>query len=131
MASATKGNNVALKLYRNILRAHKQHLPSMEMRQLGDTYVKSEFKQHKAVTNETQLQQFFTAWNEYLDHITQAGRRKDIESVNSSSSSSSSSAKAEGGKPGFGQNLPLDVELTEEQVAQLEKLKEETSKATK
>ena len=34
-----------------------------------------------------------------------------------------------GGGAGFGQNLPSDVELSEEQITQLEKLKEETTKS--
>ena len=35
------------------------------MKQLGDTYVKNEFQQHKAAKPE-QLNQFFKAWDSYL-----------------------------------------------------------------
>lgn len=37
-------------LYRRILRAHRKHLP-VEMRVLGDKYVKKEFRDHKLVDN--------------------------------------------------------------------------------
>ncbi len=37
-------------LYRRLLRAHRKHLP-LEMRLLGDEYVKSEFRAHRDVEN--------------------------------------------------------------------------------
>lgn len=49
--SKTTGSGVVTKprifsLYRNILREHKRKLP-FEMRQIGDSYVRNEFKLHK------------------------------------------------------------------------------------
>jgi hypothetical protein len=56
-ASATKGLRPApmallppIPLYRRLLRAHRKHLP-MQMRLLGDEYVKSEFRAHREVEN--------------------------------------------------------------------------------
>ena len=54
----------SLKLYRQILREHKQRLPAL-MRKLGDDYVRSEFKAHKTAKPE-QVAQFMHAWNDYL-----------------------------------------------------------------
>ncbi|OMH85010.1 Succinate dehydrogenase assembly factor 3, mitochondrial [Zancudomyces culisetae] len=56
--------NSPLKLYRQILRAHRL-LPN-EFRLIGDMYVKQEFRLFKAVTNPDQLSAFNTEWNTYL-----------------------------------------------------------------
>jgi hypothetical protein len=92
------------------------------MKGLGDSYVKSEFKLFKSVTNEGQLDKFYTGWNQYLDQILQTARTK--ESVSAGSIESSATIDTS-----FGKHLPPDVELTDAQTLQLEKLKEETSKA--
>ena len=49
----------SLKLYRQILREHKQRLPAL-MRKLGDDYVRSEFKAHKTAKPEQ------VAWRKQL-----------------------------------------------------------------
>jgi hypothetical protein len=56
-AGTTKGFKPAplallppIPLYRRLLRAHRKHL-SKEMRQLGDQYIKSEFRAHRNVEN--------------------------------------------------------------------------------
>jgi hypothetical protein len=116
---ASKGRDAALLLYRNILRAHKRYLPT-EMGLLGDAYVKSEFKLHKSATNTAQLDQFFVGWEEYLDQIRQTGRRKD--SVSAGSLDEKGMADTS-----FGRNLSSDVQLSNEQRSQLEKLRDETS----
>ncbi|KAH9902603.1 hypothetical protein C8Q73DRAFT_634545 [Cubamyces lactineus] len=56
-----------LPLYRRILRAHR-HLP-YEMRSLGDTYVKAEFRRHKEVTNKVHIIGFLSQWKMYLDQL--------------------------------------------------------------
>jgi hypothetical protein len=56
-----------LPLYRRILRSHRS-LP-VEMKSLGDTYVKDEFKKHKDVENPLQIVGFLTQWKIYLDGI--------------------------------------------------------------
>lgn len=54
-------------LYRRLLRAHR-YLP-VEMRSLGDDYVKSEFRRHKEVDNPAYLIGFLSQWKSYLDQI--------------------------------------------------------------
>ncbi len=112
-----RGRSAALSLYRGILRAHRK-MP-MEMRMLGDTYVRSEFKLHKPVTKEAQLNAFFLAWEEYLDQIMRTARRRD------SVSSGTLDQKDDAVEESFGQDLSSDLQLSEDQLAQLEKLKEE------
>lgn len=115
---ATRGREAALSLYRQILKAHQKHLPR-EMRQLGDAYVKSEFKLHKKVETAAQLDSFFVAWEDYLEQTLKTARIKE----------SSLSLGEEGMSASFGKSLPPDVNLSDEQKTQLEKLKDEASKA--
>jgi hypothetical protein len=117
---AMQGRGAALSLYRSILRAHQKHLPT-EMRQLGDAYVKSEFKLHKKVESGIQLDSFFVAWEDYLDQILKTVRIKE----------SSLSLGEEGMTASFGQHLSSDENLSDEQKTQLLKLKDETSKAAR
>lgn len=56
-----------LKLYRNILRAHRQ-LPNVQ-RSLGDEYVKSEFRLHKDIENPLHIVGFLASWQDYLNII--------------------------------------------------------------
>lgn len=112
-------NESAKALYRSILRAHKRYLPQ-EMKGLGDSYVKSEFKMFKKVTDEGQLTAFFSEWNQYMDQLMQTARRKESISAGSLESSSNSA---------FGKHLSADISLTDEQMDQLQKLKEETKRA--
>jgi hypothetical protein len=94
----------------------------LEMRLLGDTYVRSEFKLHKPVTNEAQLGAFFVAWEQYLDQMAATARRRGaVETGVLESNELVDDA-------GFGQQLPFDLELSDEQKTQLEKLREETAR---
>ncbi|KAH7912821.1 ACN9-domain-containing protein [Hygrophoropsis aurantiaca] len=54
-------------LYRSLLRAHRG-LP-IEMRSLGDDYVKAEFRRHKDVTNPVYVMGFLSQWKMYLDEL--------------------------------------------------------------
>ncbi|KAG1798461.1 ACN9-domain-containing protein [Suillus plorans] len=54
-------------LYRRLLRAHRR-LP-IEMRLLGDDYVKAEFRRHKEITNPVHVMGFLTQWKMYLDEL--------------------------------------------------------------
>lgn len=67
----TMTHSRAIALYRNILRGHRSLAPSM--RKLGDDYVKNEFRLHKSSTNETHLNQFYKAWNDYLRNLQARG----------------------------------------------------------
>ena len=122
----------SLSLYRSILRAHSKFLPS-GMRDLGDKYVKAEFRQHKNVTNEDHLKRFFQEWEQYLSHIGQAARARESRafglSGNESTSNSGVSESEDSSSKlySFGADLETGIELTDEQKSQLEKLREEAS----
>ncbi|PWN33058.1 ACN9 family protein, partial [Meira miltonrushii] len=61
-----------LPLYRRIMKGHK-FLP-LEMKSLGDQYVRDEFKRHAGIDNPLQVVGFLTQWKVYLDNIeTQTG----------------------------------------------------------
>ncbi|CAH01110.1 Sdh7p [Kluyveromyces lactis] len=57
-----------LQLYRRILREHR-NLPTMQ-RELGDQYVKNEFKLHKSTDNPLYIVGFLASWQDYLHMIT-------------------------------------------------------------
>ncbi|QRV79724.1 Complex 1 protein (LYR family) [Ceratobasidium sp. AG-Ba] len=54
-------------LMRRLLRAHRR-LP-IEMRSLGDDYVKSEFRRHQQVDNPVHIIGFLSQWKLYLDQL--------------------------------------------------------------
>ncbi|KAJ7021865.1 hypothetical protein C8F04DRAFT_972162 [Mycena alexandri] len=54
-------------LFRRILRAHR--LLAIDLRYMGDGYVKAEFRRHKAVTNPVYIIGFLSQWKVYLDSI--------------------------------------------------------------
>lgn len=57
-----------LALYKAILRSHIHKLP-VEIRPLGDQYVKAEFKAHKNIDNPLHIVGFLTQWQDYLKSI--------------------------------------------------------------
>ena len=59
-----------LSLYRRILRAHEHFLPQ-EQRELGDAYVKTEFRLHRGASSEF-LAQFERQWRDYLTLVTKS-----------------------------------------------------------
>ncbi|OAW00008.1 hypothetical protein PTTG_25137 [Puccinia triticina 1-1 BBBD Race 1] len=56
-----------LVLYRRLLRIHRS-LP-IEMRSLGDVYVKDEFRRCRAIENPIQIIGFLSQWKAYLDNL--------------------------------------------------------------
>ncbi|EDO18969.1 hypothetical protein Kpol_2002p39 [Vanderwaltozyma polyspora DSM 70294] len=64
-----------LQLYRRILREHK-HLPTAQ-RELGDQYVKNEFKLHKDIDNPLHIVGFLTSWQDYLRMISRDGWKEE------------------------------------------------------
>lgn len=119
MASRTP---VAAKsLYRSLLRAHAKFLPN-EMRELGDAYIKAEFKLHKTVTKPEQLENFFSEWETYLDQILMTARAKE-----SISTGSLDEKKGTESAFSFGKELPQNLDLSAEQAEQLAKLKDEAT----
>lgn len=71
---ANIGRTQVLTLYRGILRCHRRVLPH-EMRQLGDAYVRDEFRKHKDAKPEF-VPAFMAGWTEYLQELNagQVGR---------------------------------------------------------
>ena len=123
-SSTVSASARAVNLYRALRRAHKNHLPSRHMRDLGDAYIRNEFKLHTSKTttappNPQVVQQFFTAWEQYLEQILQTGRAREIRQANNESDMNVA----------FGKDLPHHIELSPEQKAQLEKLRKETESA--
>lgn len=57
----------ALPLYRRIMKAHL--LLPLEMKSLGDQYVRDEFKRHAKIENPLQIVGFLTQWKVYLDNL--------------------------------------------------------------
>lgn len=117
----------AISLYRSILRAHKKHLPK-QMRDLGDAYVKSEFRLHKTAKLE-HVTPFLTEWEKYLEQLLMTARAQEAVSAGTMESKPKNAADDVPPIFSFGSDLPHDVELTDEQVQQLQKLREETLKA--
>mmetsp|Transcript_35457 Transcript_35457/g.76923 ORF Transcript_35457/g.76923 Transcript_35457/m.76923 type:complete len:129 (+) Transcript_35457:192-578(+) len=120
----------ALTLYRSILRAHASHLPP-EMRSLGDAYVKSEFRLHKAATDQQQLEQFYAEWTRYLQHLESTARARDTVSAGVLDDGGKEGRAADSAVSQFGNDMPKDLQLSEEQLVQLAKLREEAQKAAK
>ena len=114
-----------ISLYRAILRAHQRVLPA-ELRQLGTTYVRSEFRAFRKVTNQDHLTAFFTEWDKYLDQLNVTARAR--ESLQQEGDGEEGTGGGRSPVFAFGSDLPADVDLTKEQLEQLEKLKEETEK---
>ncbi|KAL3471892.1 hypothetical protein BJX99DRAFT_236547 [Aspergillus californicus] len=55
-------------LYRRILRVHRRKLDP-EMRILGDSYVKSEFRAHRSTENPLHIIGFLTEWQLYVQKL--------------------------------------------------------------
>eukprot|EP01065_Artemidia_motanka_P011839 TRINITY_DN16458_c0_g1_i1.p2 TRINITY_DN16458_c0_g1~~TRINITY_DN16458_c0_g1_i1.p2 ORF type:complete len:136 (+),score=61.21 TRINITY_DN16458_c0_g1_i1:58-408(+) len=66
-AAAAARRAESLRLYRTILRAHGRVLPPQH-RDLGDAYVKAEFRKHRQVKPEF-ANAFYTEWFRYLQHL--------------------------------------------------------------
>lgn len=102
-------------LYRMLLRAHQKHLPN-DMKELGDHYVKSEFKLHRNVKKHDTLDMFYTEWLGYLNAIESAAKVRAGGTVE---------MMVDRSQIDFGRDLPPDIDMDEEQMAALEKLKQE------
>jgi len=129
--------NRALSLYRNILRSHSKNLPT-ELRQLGDAYVKSEFRLFRNVTESTQLDSFFSEWDIYLERIKFTAEQSKSMSMIYSDDDGSNDDERKSNKDSlpkfsYGADLRQDdlQKLEEEKMLQLEKLKEEATKLGK
>ena len=70
-----------------------------------------------------QVENFMTEWQQYLDQILLTAKAQD-----SISAGAPDYVERSRSVFSFGKDLPPDVELTEEQKSQLEKLREEATK---
>ncbi|KAG0330991.1 acetate non-utilizing protein 9 [Podila humilis] len=140
--SAQKALTPPLTLYRQILRAHRVHLPS-QFRILGDGYVKAEFHRHKDVENPLYIVGFLEQWQQYLDHVASASpkaeqqqqqHRQSITSPAERTTKPTEADRAETleqivaqGKP-FGKKLDMSLldKMTDQQLGQLYELRKET-----
>eukprot|EP01126_Amoeba_proteus_P003906 TRINITY_DN11317_c0_g1_i1.p1 TRINITY_DN11317_c0_g1~~TRINITY_DN11317_c0_g1_i1.p1 ORF type:complete len:103 (-),score=28.13 TRINITY_DN11317_c0_g1_i1:190-498(-) len=59
---------VLLGLYRQILRLHQQHLPR-DMKEIGDQYVRSEFKAMKKANKLEHVEVFQEQWKKYMQQL--------------------------------------------------------------
>lgn len=75
---------------------------------------------HKNVTDDAQLNNFFSEWTKYLQHIEGVARARETAAVGISDKNSESDKLYS-----FGADLDHGIEMTDEQKSQLEKLKDE------
>ncbi|GAA5908599.1 Sdh7p [Sporobolomyces salmoneus] len=103
-----------LALYRRLLRVHRKVLP-IELRVMGDDYVKAEFRRTRSTDNPLHIVGFLSEWKKYLDFH---------ESQLPSTSFSSSSSSAADSKSLPGQTLDPSIleSLSAEQIGQLYEL---------
>ena len=86
--------------------------------------MRNEFKMHKKA-EEKHLSGFFSEWETYLEQLKMTTRAKEAAITGSLDRDDPSASVFQ-----FGRDLPQDAQLSDEQKQQLEKLKEEISKAS-
>jgi hypothetical protein len=65
-SNARQGVALILRLYREVLRLHRERLPP-PMRDLGDSYARAEFRSHlRGKTTQPQWQEFVKEWQTYV-----------------------------------------------------------------
>ncbi|GJJ78913.1 hypothetical protein EMPS_11272 [Entomortierella parvispora] len=89
MASPQRTLIPPLSLYRQILRAHRFHLPP-QFRILGDGYVKAEFHRHKNVDNPLYIVGFLEQWQDYLNHVLSAAPQATTNTTTATKSAAAS-----------------------------------------
>ncbi|XP_078534543.1 succinate dehydrogenase assembly factor 3, mitochondrial [Lissotriton helveticus] len=99
-------------LYKRILMLHRA-LP-LDLKALGDQYVKDEFRRHKTV-NPTEARRFMKEWESYASLLAQQAEERLSNPV---------------ANVHFGNSLPEQKleDLTEEQLGQLHELMQEATK---
>lgn len=66
-----------LRLYYQILKLHSKKLKG-RMRQLGDLYVKQEFRLNHEKSTDEQYKIFYNAWLQYYDQLRQVRRAEEM-----------------------------------------------------
>ena len=74
----------ALMLYRNLMKLQMRKVPE-DLRQLGDLYIKQEFRLHLDKANEDQMTKFLRSWAQYeqmlakqLDYSRSTTKMKEV-----------------------------------------------------
>jgi len=95
-----------LSLYRSLLRLHSKCGLPADMKELGNSYVKSEFRQHRKMTDANEIQQFGKEWQLYIQQMKNQSQSQE-------------------NQKSYGRNLSSELHFSDEQQDQLNKLKEE------
>ncbi|KAB5590043.1 Vegetative incompatibility protein HET-E-1 [Ceratobasidium theobromae] len=77
LANSTQLYSHLASLFRRLLRVHRA-LP-VEMRLLGDVYVKAEFRRHQKIDNPIHIIGFLSQWKMYLDQLEEQANSGGIE----------------------------------------------------
>ncbi len=124
VSAALAQRSFSLRLYKAILVAHRSVLPPV-MRDLGDSYLREEWKKHKTAAPQ-HLRPFFEQWMNYLEFL-KSQQQSNLASVKKILDSPTVESL------NFAFGRPLEEEtiatLSEEQKAQLNQLKQETLSA--
>ncbi|KAJ2501935.1 hypothetical protein GGI11_007755 [Coemansia sp. RSA 2049] len=86
----------ATSLYRRLLRVHR--LLPREIRFVGDQYVRAEFRNHRSVTDQRLLDQFFKQWVMYLETMEHTAMKNNSKKQSSNGVSSGGGASWDVGK---------------------------------
>ncbi|KAI8971721.1 hypothetical protein BDF20DRAFT_824461 [Mycotypha africana] len=126
-AQETKILLAPLKLFREILRAHRSLPPAM--RSLGDEYVKAEFKRHKTIDNPAHIVGFVSQWQSYLDMVKEQTAPLAEDSTAPSHDPLVRSFQVPEG--GWGKKLDSQLldKMSDEQLSQLYELRTELKKS--
>jgi Complex1_LYR-like len=150
--TTTANRTQILSLYRSIRKLHETSLP-IELRKVGNTYLRSEFRTLKNTSSTTtakkqmtpvQYQNFIKEWERYRDQIHEQYEQHMVAVTASSSSTTNQVAPqqhftketatvavaAVKDTIPYGQALPTDIALTSEQQEQLRKLYQEVTTTT-
>ncbi|SCV74766.1 BQ2448_7795 [Microbotryum intermedium] len=109
-----------LALYRRLLRVHRKVLP-IELKVMGDEYVKAEFRRTSSTENPLHIVGFLSEWKKYLDHHEQIVREGE-------GTSSELEQGEEGRKIKWGKKLDVELfeRLSADQLGQLYELMQAT-----
>merc|ERR1712039_925086 len=96
-----------LRLYAAILRCHRI-LPSVQMKEMGNSFARSEFEQHHPTDklDDGQLRSFFVEWTKYLNMmVCQAKDQMKLAQAQSNSGTNNNNIKM----GSFGQDLDMNI----------------------
>jgi hypothetical protein len=141
LSTESQHNDISTKqlpsLYRRLLRLHSKYLPQ-SLRELGNTYIQSEFRsiQKKTSVTPVQMEAFMTGWERYAQQILQQHQHHHQQRTQQQPPDDNDHHRVlqepndlHSHSIQFGQDLDPQLPLTSEQQQQLEKLRQETIRA--